>query len=559
MNAFDLHSRPQMSSAQLTPPPPRIELAQQVELICAASIDPEPVEWIWEYWLAAGKLHLLAGAPGTGKSTLTAFLAMMIARGYDASGAWPDNSPAPFGKVVVWSVEDGLADTIIPRLRAYGGLLDQVHLVGQTTSNGRVRPFDPAVDIPYLRQAMRHIGDVKLLIMDPIGMVVAGDSNKNADVRKGLAELVELAEELGCAVVGITHVAKASKKASPAERILGSTAFVAVARIVMFVEEIKSEGEQDGPGRYVLYRAKSNIGPRNGGLIYHIGPFSVQTNTGMIATSRIHWHDNQIEGSPDEISKFAQGIGGSGTFDKIGEAITFLRTTLAGGPMGCRNIELLATQAGISKSTLRRAKERLQIVSSKLTGMGSDSPFICSLSPSPDSDWQSAFQYSAFSKASRMRTPEQVGQVGPIGQVAQVAQVGQVGQVGQVRPIGQVGADDEGVSVKSPDDETYVRPRTRAEQRTVDTVDVDPTQLRAYAEECHILFKKPRMANTRNEDGSFDEEEAIDELIDAVLNSKHYAMPHRTEYRNALRATAFWQDTFAPSNPPSNGANRWRS
>src|SRR5207247_2109722 len=81
-------------------------------LIRADTIAPEPIRWIWKDWLAAGKLHVLAGRPGAGKTTLALTLAATIS----SSGRWPDGSRAEVGNVLIWSGEDGMGDTIVPRL-----------------------------------------------------------------------------------------------------------------------------------------------------------------------------------------------------------------------------------------------------------------------------------------------------------------------------------------------------------------------------------------------------------------------------------------------------------
>lgn len=108
---------------QFEPSPPDIAAAldalgiePKVELLRANSIRPEKICWLWNGWLAAGKLHILGGAPGTGKTTLSLKMASIISRG----GKWMDGTEAPAGNVLIWSSEDDAADTLIPRLIASG-------------------------------------------------------------------------------------------------------------------------------------------------------------------------------------------------------------------------------------------------------------------------------------------------------------------------------------------------------------------------------------------------------------------------------------------------------
>ena len=88
----------------------------KVILTCGTDLTPEPYRWLWQYWLAMGKLHILAGAPGQGKTTIALAMAATITIG----GRWPDGSRCAPGNVLIWSGEDDPADTLVPRLMAAG-------------------------------------------------------------------------------------------------------------------------------------------------------------------------------------------------------------------------------------------------------------------------------------------------------------------------------------------------------------------------------------------------------------------------------------------------------
>ena len=99
-----------------------------VILTCAASLKPEPVSWLWREWMALGKLHILAGAPGQGKTTIAlAFMATVT-----SGGRWPDGSRGPVGNVLMWSGEDDPADTLLPRLMAMGADVARVFFITDT-------------------------------------------------------------------------------------------------------------------------------------------------------------------------------------------------------------------------------------------------------------------------------------------------------------------------------------------------------------------------------------------------------------------------------------------
>jgi putative DNA primase/helicase len=127
----------------------------RVELLRGDKIKPEPISWLWPGWLAKGKLHIIGGAPGTGKTTIALSFAAIVTRG----GVWPDGSGCPGpGRVVIWSGEDDPGDTLVPRLMAAGADLSRVHFVGGFRQDNNSRSFDPARDIVPLRDAIKRAG-----------------------------------------------------------------------------------------------------------------------------------------------------------------------------------------------------------------------------------------------------------------------------------------------------------------------------------------------------------------------------------------------------------------
>jgi putative DNA primase/helicase len=136
----------------------------------ASEVSPEAIKWAWRGWIAKGKLHVLAGQPGDGKSTIAFEFAATVSYG----GRWPDGSKADEGHVLIWSGEDTFADTIVPRLTRMGAKLDHIHCVEGIDENGKRRPFDPAKDIDAVRAEVERIGGVALVIVDPVALVASG-------------------------------------------------------------------------------------------------------------------------------------------------------------------------------------------------------------------------------------------------------------------------------------------------------------------------------------------------------------------------------------------------
>jgi len=262
----------------------------RVVLTCGADLTPEPVQWLWQNWLALGKFHLLAGAPGQGKTTIAMGLAATVTIG----GRWPDASRCAADNVLIWSGEDDYTDTLLPRLIAAGADRSRVYFVDGTRVGSAVRPFDPSTDTRTLQEAIQQIGSVRLIVIDPVSTAVAGDSHKNTEVRRGLQPLVDLATSINAALLGITHLSKGGQGSDPAQRVIGSVAFTAVARVVLVAARVKSD---DGTDKRILARSKSNIGPDNGGFEYHLA--QVEALPGIDA-SRVEW-GQAVQGSAREL------------------------------------------------------------------------------------------------------------------------------------------------------------------------------------------------------------------------------------------------------------------
>ena len=250
-----------------------------------------PVAWLWRDWLARGKLHLLAGAPGQGKTTIALAFAATVTSG----GRWPNGANCKPGNVPIYSGQDDHADTLAPRLLASGADMSRCYFVKGTRIDGEEQAFDPARDMEKLRKCIASMpGGIDLLIVDPIVGAVTGDSHKNTETRRGLQPLVDLAAECRCALIGITHFQKGGQGTDPSMRVIGSVAFTALARVVMVAAKVQSE--DDKPLR-VLARAKSNIGPDDGGFEYHLEQTEIQTD---VFASHVAW-GNAVEGSAREL------------------------------------------------------------------------------------------------------------------------------------------------------------------------------------------------------------------------------------------------------------------
>lgn len=337
----------------------------RADSIQASSIKPLAIRWLWQHWIALGKLTLLAGAGGAGKTTATISFAATITCG----GRWPDGEIFNERRsVIIWSSEDDPADTIVPRLMAAGADLNKVYILqGRINGLGESMPFDPAKDIDLLAAELDRIGDVGMIMIDPIVSAVAGDMHRANDVRRALQSLVDLAEQYSCAVLGITHFSKGSAGNSPSERVLGSQAFGALARTVLVAAK-----EEDSDLR-VLARAKSNIATDSGGCSYVIEQCTVGDG---IQTTRVLWGD-KIEGSAREILANVERIEGDEETDNDDPA-EVLHRILSHGKLTAKEATKAMADNGYSAKQTRTARGKIGVVINR-DGFGKDSKVYWSL------------------------------------------------------------------------------------------------------------------------------------------------------------------------------------
>lgn len=331
-----------------------------VQLEQASSLKIVPIRWLWPGWLARGKLQILAGAPSTGKTTI----AMALAATVSSAGRFPCGTPANRGNVLIWSGEDDPSDTLAPRLVASGADLENVFFVRGTVHADEERSFDPGRDIGLLAHEARRIGNVQLLIVDPVVSAIVGDGHKANDVRRGLQPLVDLGQSLDCAVLGITHFSKGSSGRDPLERVMGSQAFGALARVVMVAGK-EASSDENSPPRWFVARAKSNIGPDGDGYDYKLLQTELEQHQGVVA-SYVEWL-GAIQGTARELLaavEFDSPKGEKG--DELEQAKLFLMSMLTDGPVPVMRIQAESAGAGFAWRTIERAKSAAGIKTRKL-------------------------------------------------------------------------------------------------------------------------------------------------------------------------------------------------
>ena len=330
-----------------------------------SEIAAQPIKWLWPGRIARGKVTVIAGHPGLGKSQVTASFAAIVT----TAGRWPDGSRCELGSVLMVSGEDDAADTIRPRLEAAGADLSRIHIldaIEEQTDNGEImrRAFNLKSDLGRLETLLTELCDVRMLSIDPITAYLGDtDSHKNADVRALLAPLADLAGRFGAAIVGVSHLSKAGGQKALL-RVSGSLAFVAAARAAYLVA---SDEEQEG--RRLMLPLKNNIGPDQSGFCFRIESVSLASG---IDTSRIAWDSTPVTMTADDVREDGLGAESSDSDDRsaLDEAKDFLCEMLSRGAVEGKTIYRQADNAGHAKRTIYRAKRALGIRSSKTTLTG---------------------------------------------------------------------------------------------------------------------------------------------------------------------------------------------
>ena len=308
----------------------------KLKLLTMSDIPAEEVRWLWYPYLPRGKITIIQGDPGEGKTTFVLALASLLTRGLPAPGNTESQPPM---NIIYQTAEDGLADTVKPRLTALGADCSRVLVIDESER-------ELTLSDRRLAQAIQEPG-AGLLVLDPIQAYLGDgvDMHRANEVRPIFKRLGQLAEQTGCAIVLVGHMNK-MQGAKSAYRGLGSIDFRAAARSVLLVGRSKDDAETR-----VVVHDKSSLAPEGASIL-----FSLHADTGF------SWSGFCDTTASELLS------GSSPAATKTEQAERLLLELLEKGEVSSEELVRRSSALGISERTLKIAKQNQGVVSVRRGG-----------------------------------------------------------------------------------------------------------------------------------------------------------------------------------------------
>lgn len=319
-----------------------------------SEVEPEEIEWLWPGRIPAGKITVLDGDPGLGKSAFTTDLAARVSVGR----GFPDGSLCEAGGVVLLNAEDGIADTIRPRLDAARGDATKVIALSEVPDEAnpeRQRTVSLPHDLGMLEAAIEAV-EARLVIIDPLMAFLTSETNshKDQDIRRVLASLKSMADRKGAAILLVRHLNKGGGGGNPLYAGGGSIGIIGAARAGLI---ISADPEDDQ--RRILATSKQNLAQFSNSLLFAIVPAFEGPGEGA---AKVEYLGESFMTARDAVKP---ALNDEEKTEKE-EAIEFIRKmTEATDKIEASEMFKEAKKAGIAEATLKRAKASLGIKSFK--------------------------------------------------------------------------------------------------------------------------------------------------------------------------------------------------
>ena len=314
------------------------EFEEESMLMSMAEVEKETIEWLWYPYIPYGKITIIQGNPGDGKTNLALKIAACVSSGTPLPGL-PELEQQ---KVIYLSAEDGVRDTLKPRLEELGADTKNILFFKEEDK--------PTSLTQRIIEIALDMSGAKVLIIDPIQAFMGSrtDMNKANEVRETLRPVGELAEKYKCSIILIGHLNKAQGLNS-IYRGIGSMDFTAISRSILLVGRHK-----DDSGLRIFVHNKSSLGPQGPSQAFRLD-----------GANGFEWVDGYDDVTPDDIL-YASRNQKARTETKLDMAITFLKSYFTDHTeVEAKKIQEMAKNKNICKRTLDEAKKYIP-------GLGSD-------------------------------------------------------------------------------------------------------------------------------------------------------------------------------------------
>ena len=309
----------------------------RLKLIKMSDVVPENVSWLWYPFIPYGKITIIQGDPGEGKTTLVLNIIAKLSKGLPLDGQKVGAEPI---NIIYQTAEDGLADTIRPRLDKAGADCQMIEVIDESEQS--LSMADERIE-----EALRKTG-ARLLVLDPIQSYLGSgmDMNRANEAREMTKRLGILAHKYNCAIVLVGHMNKASG-AKAAERGIGSIDFYAIARSVLLVGTVEGEAE-----KRAMVQIKNNLAKFGNPKAFEVDDDGFKWLGDYEITA-----DELLMGILPKASKFEKAVS---LLRELAEDNDFLPSN---------EIFDMAREESISKRTLENAKQSLGIQAKKIDGI----------------------------------------------------------------------------------------------------------------------------------------------------------------------------------------------
>ena len=310
-----------------------------LEIVRASDIEPKEVKWLWYPYIPFGKVTLLQGDPGDGKSKFMLSLAALLSKG-EALPFSDEEEREPI-TIIYQTTEDDADDTVVPRFNSAGGNGDNLIFIKEdmkSLSFGDNR----------IREAIEKY-NAKLLILDPMSSYIGESCSMNNanETRAEFNHLIAVAKETGCAIVIIAHMNK-MKDSNPLYRTNGSIDIAGAARSIL---AIIRTANKEAPAERYLVQVKSNLAPTGSAILFEVAESGVNFVSEMEMTAE------------EAFSSLAPKMGRPNETEL--RAKDFILEMLQDGEMLANDCEAKLEEAGFKKSTIKKAKKKAGVISKK--------------------------------------------------------------------------------------------------------------------------------------------------------------------------------------------------